>query len=190
MQNYRAERNRNLAINEKSFSRMKPPSRAQLSDLCVACGLCCNGALFHDVKLRDADGPAREAAKDSASKKFPQPCAHFCDGLCRIYAVRPAHCREFECALRLRCAAGRVSMESARRRVAATLRLLDRVRSSLRALGENDEAAPVKQRMRRITRRLEKQPPEPALAARFAKLTVDFHRLQTTLARLFYPGAG
>jgi len=98
------------------------------NELCNACGLCCNGVLFKDVQLQPGDDaahlrslglPIREPRRvpprtgrsphshEVRKTRFPQPCAALCDGnRCRIYAERPARCREFECALFKSVAAG------------------------------------------------------------------------------------
>lgn len=76
-------------------------TNAAASRLCAECGLCCNGVIFHTVRLQPGDS-ARELAalglklKRSRSR-FSQPCTAYCDGLCSIYAQRPVRCRRFAC---------------------------------------------------------------------------------------------
>ena len=72
--------------------------------LCLQCGLCCNGVLFADVKLRPADDPERLKAGGlpvrgkGKNLGFAQPCAALQpDGKCCVYQDRPAMCRQFEC---------------------------------------------------------------------------------------------
>src|SRR5437868_1476023 len=89
------------------------------SALCLECGLCCNGVIFADVRLQRGDDPGRlralglpiatPHAPSSASPlrktggvpapRFAQPCAALDGCRCRIYADRPAYCRQFDCLL-------------------------------------------------------------------------------------------
>ncbi len=176
--------------------------------LCRACGLCCNGALFADVKLRDTDdstalaagvltlkaSPLCDDSRQQTSsdlvrlKKLPQPCAAYCGKLCRIYPHRPAYCREFECALLLAAREGRINMAAARRTIDRALKQLDEVLKLLRQLGDTNEQAPLKRRCARIARRLAATGAEARTAALYARLTLRHHRLQLTLASYFYPG--
>ena len=77
--------------------------------LCLACGLCCNGVLFKDVELQpgdDAIGLRKQGLPVSRPRspvgvlRFPQPCAALGpDCRCHIYPDRPTRCQQFECAL-------------------------------------------------------------------------------------------
>lgn len=75
-----------------------------LTDLCLACGLCCAGSLFRHVSLSEPEvGPLQargltvERARDKPT--LPLRCAGL-DGLrCTLYAERPAGCRAFVCTL-------------------------------------------------------------------------------------------
>ena len=84
--------------------------------LCAACGMCCDGVLFHSVELQPGDSPRQLAALGLKlrSKKgvafFLQPCsAHREVGStcsCAIYDQRPARCRLFNCRQLLGVASG------------------------------------------------------------------------------------
>ena len=175
--------------------------------LCLACGLCCNGVLFKDVELQPGDDVkrlgslglpiriARKVKRTSPSKperhdsKFAQPCAALCDGnRCRIYAERPARCRQFECALFKSVAAGETELVAALRTVRATLRRADRVRQLLRILGDFDEHLPLSLRFNRTRRRLETGGVDDASTDAFAELTLAVHALNVVLSERFYPG--
>jgi len=163
--------------------------------LCLACGLCCNGVLFKDVELQPGDDaqrlrslglPVRNARmakglpnskRETRNAKFPQPCAALCDGnRCRIYAERPARCREFECALFKSVAVGGTELVAALKTVRATLRRADRVRRLLRLLGDIDEHLPLSLRFKRTRKRLESGGFDDASAEAFGELTLGFMR--------------
>ncbi len=79
------------------------PADTAPGSLCTACGLCCDGTLFHIVRLQPADSARQLSAlgmKLRRRKKdpyFTQPCAFLHDCRCAIYEHRPQRCRHFEC---------------------------------------------------------------------------------------------
>jgi hypothetical protein len=62
--------------------------------LCSQCGMCCNGVIFHRVRLQVADSPKELAALGLKLKRkrgqhyFLQPCPAFRETHCSIYASR------------------------------------------------------------------------------------------------------
>ncbi len=94
--------------------------RSADQDLCIDCGMCCDGSLFWAVPI-DADDPAPVAREDDG--RFRQPCACF-DGACTIYARRPAACRAFDCRVLLAVKAGHRDTDWARSQIASMKELL------------------------------------------------------------------
>ena len=93
---------------------------SRIQDLCLSCGLCCDGSLFWAVPVeRDEEVPAPL----DADGRLRQPCACF-DGACTIYADRPAACRTFDCRVLQTVRAGRWDHAWAREQIAAMRRLL------------------------------------------------------------------
>jgi Fe-S-cluster containining protein len=175
--------------------------------LCLACGLCCNGVLFKDVELQPGDdaerlralglpvrnarkaGPTFRSKPEEHDSKFRQPCAALCaDNRCRIYAKRPARCRQFECALFKSVAAGETELVAALKTVRATLQRAARVRRLLRILGDIDEHLPLSLRFKRTRRRLETGGFNDASADAFGELTLAVQALNVVLSERFYPG--
>lgn len=89
------------------------------TSLCTACGLCCNGTMFHTVRLQPVDDPAALAALGLKLKRkngrdlILQPCPAYKESRCSIYEQRPERCRRFECQQLLRVRAGELSLASA-----------------------------------------------------------------------------
>jgi hypothetical protein len=175
--------------------------------LCFACGLCCNGVIFADVRLQAGDdaerlrslglpltagrpGRSQEADNSSRPIRFRQPCAAFDGCRCRIYADRPRYCREFECVLLKSVSAGHTGRDAALGIIASARRRADEVLSLLRQLGDRDEHLPVAARFRRTARRLEQQGLDEETAERYGRLTLAVHDLNLLLADAFYPGSG
>lgn len=72
------------------------------SNICLACGLCCDGTMIGHVQV---DKEELLAVKDVMEIEeaigngfFLQPCAKYCDG-CTIYSNRPSPCASFKCKL-------------------------------------------------------------------------------------------
>ena len=124
-----------------------------VSQLCPACGLCCNGVLFGDVELQRDDDAKNLAALGMALQKkksgkicFTQPCSCFDGKFCDIYENRPKRCRTFECRLLERTQSGKVTVSSALKAIAEARRCADDVRKLVRELGQNDERMPLNRR--------------------------------------------
>src|SRR5262245_31137270 len=172
------------------------PSASAGSELCLACGLCCNGVLFRDVELRSGDNQAILRSVGAPVRRLqtktsvPQPCAALCQGnCCRIYADRPQRCREFECALLQRVLAGALAASHARQTIRMAQRCADKVRRLLRELGDIDEQLPLSRRFNRTRRRLESSQLKVGQADVFAELTLAVHELNLLLSGSFYPGS-
>ncbi|WP_347157632.1 YkgJ family cysteine cluster protein [Pontibacter chitinilyticus] len=72
------------------------------TNICLACGLCCDGTLVGFVQLSPEELPRikevmaiEEASNDGI---FLQPCNNYCDG-CTIYPDRPKQCASYDCEL-------------------------------------------------------------------------------------------
>jgi len=178
------------------------PSPATVAEqLCLNCGLCCNGVLFKDVELQPGDDDGKLAALglpvtnrqspiQNRQSQFPQPCAALCaDNRCRIYADRPARCREFECALFKSVATGGTEASAALRTIRTALQRANKVHKLLTALGDTDESLALSLRFKRTRRRIESAPPDEATADAFAELSMAVHELNFLIGRDFYPGA-
>ena len=175
------------------------------SDLCLRCGLCCDGSIFADVKLVPGDDaeflaasglplvapPARpqnrKSKPDAGSWRFFQPCAAFDGCRCRVYAVRPQHCRQFECLVLKALESGRVEWCRAERLVRSARRKARTVDRLLRSLGETEQKD-LASRFRSLARRYETEPPTAKAALVFGRLTVLFHQLNVLLQEHFYSG--
>ncbi len=114
---------------------------ATVSDLCKACGFCCDGTLFDALRLTDADvGPAARARLplfvDDGEQQLRLPCpAHV--GACTIYEDRPSTCRAYQCLLVNRLEQGDLDLESALVRVGRLRALVDAIRPHLGEPGES-----------------------------------------------------
>jgi Fe-S-cluster containining protein len=167
-------------------------------ELCLACGLCCNGVIFADVKLQPGDDAGRlrsvglpVSMRQSARRapRFRQPCAALEGWRCRVYADRPKYCREFECVLFKSVKAGRTEPDAALCVIRTARERAEKVQRLLRALGDKDEAVALSARFRRTARRLGEAELEDGIADTYAQLTLAVHDLNLLVGEAFYPGA-
>lgn len=162
--------------------------------LCFPCGLCCDGTLFADVRLRREDVsrlpsrlPNAVARGNSRTFKLPQPCFAWTRGLCSIYADRPQHCLKFDCDLLKKAQAGEVSHRAALQIIRKCRSKADEVKQRLRELGSRDETACVTNRFRALTKLAESGRLGRKRAPEFADLTVAIQELHCLLAEHIYP---
>ena len=175
------------------------PLETAVAQLCPACALCCSGVLFKDVELQPGDCPVtlqslglpvadtKNRRSKMLNRRFPQPCAALEGGRCRIYADRPARCRQFECALLKAVAAGKTDTDAALRSLRVARRRVDQVRTLLRELGDRDGALALSLRFKRTKKRFEVSRSDDERAETFSRLTLAVHDLNLFLRGKFYP---
>ena len=72
------------------------------SNICLSCGLCCDGTLIGFVELNTQEKTELRELMDIVESNekgfFLQPCNKYCDG-CTIYSQRPKQCASYKCGL-------------------------------------------------------------------------------------------
>lgn len=76
------------------------------SDLCVACGMCCDGTMFgnvvaheHEMEQMISLGAGTKYNEEENKHFFLQPCPAHVNGSCSIYETRPKTCSSYKCHL-------------------------------------------------------------------------------------------
>jgi Fe-S-cluster containining protein len=86
--------------------RQRTPKSAKRvgSDLCLRCGLCCDGTLFGNITIDEGERDEVSSfgldvgQDDRGVLVVAQPCAAFVDGCCSLYGVgRPRTCGTYNC---------------------------------------------------------------------------------------------
>lgn len=87
-----------------------------LSEICLSCGMCCDGTLFGKAKIKDEADKKRVEAFDlivSDTQFFDLPCHHF-KGKCSIYEQqRPNICGAYLCKPLKQLKAGEINRQAA-----------------------------------------------------------------------------
>ncbi|MBC2604763.1 YkgJ family cysteine cluster protein [Pelagicoccus albus] len=164
--------------------------------LCLACGLCCDGSLFDNVRLAADEDVAKLKSEGLPVKLsrakipvafFTQPCrALNSDCVCQVYEARPMQCRSFECRVFKEAVAGQIDFDKAHRLVSKARKQCDRVRRLLRKLGEMDERRSIGLRIRRVQRLVEAGMLDSNAADAYAELGLAVHQLDLLAHKHFY----
>lgn len=105
----------------------------KFNELCLSCGLCCRGAIFHRASL-DADEISLAKSIGlryfSFGKKdfaFSLPCHKYSNDKCSVYLNRPGACRRYRCKILRQLINGEVNLEQSRTIVLQARKLLNSI---------------------------------------------------------------
>ena len=156
--------------------------------LCTRCGLCCNGTLFADVELGQAEVARLEnlglepEEHGSRAGLLSQPCPALKGTRCSIYAHRPKCCRTFECQLLLDARQGAVTVSHAQEQIIEAQSRIRRVRDLLAQIGGGDASLPLKER---CTEALAGPPATPEIRRKRAALEAAMLSVETIIWESF-----
>ena len=118
-----------------STGRPVPGDVPAESDLCVSCGMCCDGTFLDwapvlpddDLRgLQRVGHPVQQS--DERGDHFALPCPALVDTCCTVYGHRPSICSTYRCALLEAFARDDVDGPAALGIIESTLEVRDRVR--------------------------------------------------------------
>ena len=95
----------------------EPTGDRNAADVCMKCGMCCDGTLFGGALIADNEIEHVTALSLTVKRRadgvatFVQPCPAFLDGCCSVYERRPTVCRSYNCKLLPEYIAGRMSID-------------------------------------------------------------------------------
>lgn len=147
---------------------------SRTEDLCLSCGLCCDGSLFWAVPVKQGENVP---APLDADGRLRQPCACF-NGACTIYAERPAACRTFDCRVLQTVQAGRRDDAWALKQIAGMRRVL----AALDAALPGREPS-LYRRAAEFLAKHQKELPAPAFQRKHRNLLQCLAAYETALAR-------
>ena len=127
------------------FAAISPVGRwlahvTESSNLCLACGLCCDGMVFSNgVVTQQGVSPVAVAAGlrlNPDGKSFILPCKAFQSCRCTVYVDRPETCRTFRCKTLRALEQGKIGGGDALAIIAQAAGQRDAIRRALQAIGE------------------------------------------------------
>ncbi len=163
---------------------MTSPELSTSSRLCNACGLCCNGVLFHHVRLQPGEVPqdfiqlGLRIQRKKGHSLFQQPCPAWCGSQCAIYESRPERCRLFECQQLKRLAAGDITEAAALEKISDVQARVALITSLLSQAGTTNEKRPLSKRVEKI---LAEPALDPIALELHQRLTSEMEALDTVL---------
>ena len=108
------------------------------SDLCVSCGMCCDGTYLAWAPVVETDDTTGLQSvnhsvefSEAGRPHFALPCPALVDKWCTVYGHRPAICPTYRCDLLNRYAAGGIAKADALAGISDTLVARDKVRPAL-----------------------------------------------------------
>ncbi len=172
-------------------------NRPAADEICLTCGLCCNGVIFANLALQPGDDAERlrslglPVSAPRGVRQPPylsQPCAALEGCRCRVYGDRPSYCRQFECVLLKSAIAGRIATAEALRIIGTAQARAEKVHGLLRTLGDRDEHVALSVRFRQTAKRLQAAELDEDTAETYGQLTLAVHDLNLLVGQAFYPG--
>lgn len=161
------------------------------TDLCSACGICCNGVMFYKVRLRSSDSPREIMAlglrwKRKGGEQFIlQPCPAHQAGRCAVYAQRPERCQRFECRQLKRVSKGEIEEADALEKIREVTDRVAQVEALLEASGKTDPKNPLAKRFEKITAEPVDPGGDPNVVKLRAQLTLAMQELDELIERDF-----
>ncbi len=159
-------------------------------NLCQACGLCCNGVMFHTVRLQPRDSAKELAALGLKLKRkkgahyIQQPCPAYREAQCSIYPARPERCRLFECRQLQRVAAGETTQALALATIREAQRRAALVDELLRQSGGTNPKRPLGKRCEKVLAEPPDDLPALELRSRLARAMQELNALLNAEFRL------
>jgi len=104
------------------------------SQLCLSCGLCCQGLLqdHHRLETGETELATRIGlplhGEDNRSKAFSLPCALYREDKCSVYPNRPRACRDYQCDVLKKYLQGTTSLEQSLALVKSAKELMSAIR--------------------------------------------------------------
>jgi len=174
---------------------MTLPTQSAASRLCAACGICCTGVMFHNVRIQSNDAWRELVAfglklKRKHSEQFTQqPCPAYRESQCAIYPQRPVRCQLFTCRQLQRVAVGKVSESEALEKINEVVDRVALVEELLHASGKTDPQKPLAKRYEKITAEPVDLSGDPHAVELRGQLLHAMQALEELLAKDFRPSS-
>lgn len=163
------------------------------SRLCVTCGMCCDGTLFHIVRMQPSDSVSAlnvlglKLKKKKGQNCIEQPCPMLKQQQCSIYVGRPERCRLFECELLKRLANESITEANAAITISEARRQVTEILDLIEKCGHHNKRQPLTIRYDRVMAQPVSEDWDPSDVKKREELKVRMRVLQSLLAEAFRP---
>jgi Fe-S-cluster containining protein len=158
------------------------------SNLCLSCGLCCDGTLIGFVQVDNEEIPALRELLDieEVNEKgvFLQPCNKYCDG-CTIYSQRPKQCASFKCGLLKSVEQKELDFDKAIEAISEVKQLKIALEKNLALLDFKLQSQSFYFKMVELKKILEKSKSESGQRQKYQDLISDFEQFENLLQSKF-----
>jgi uncharacterized protein len=158
------------------------------TNICLSCGLCCEGTLIGFVQVGREELPLLRDVIDIENTNgdgfFLQPCNNYCDG-CTIYSRRPKQCAKFECGLLKSFEQKEVDFDSALEIINVVKQTQNDIESKLALLQIELQSQSFYFKMGEIKNLLQNNKPEFPLTQNHLDLISDIKQLDSLLTKEF-----
>lgn len=162
---------------------------SESENLCLSCGLCCDGTLIGFVQLDKEDTSALKDTLEviensNGNGVFLHPCSKYCDG-CTIYSKRPKKCAEFACKLLTSVEQKEVDFNSATESIAEVKQRKNAILSKLETLDFQLDSDSFYFNMVELKKLLQKKRIDATLTKNHLELIVNLEQLDIMLSNRF-----
>tara|TARA_B110000285_G_scaffold10813_1_gene10737 strand:+ start:9323 stop:9826 length:504 start_codon:yes stop_codon:yes gene_type:complete len=157
-------------------------------NICLSCGLCCDGTLIGYVQLEPEELPTLRELMEIEDEKgngfFLQPCDNYCDG-CNIYSKRPKQCDNFKCGLLNSVEQKELDFDSANETINAVKQKKNDIEKKLAVLQFELKSQSFHFKMVELKTLLQKKKTESLLTQNQLDLILDLEQLDRLLIQNF-----
>ena len=158
------------------------------TNICLSCGLCCEGTVIGFVQVGREELPLLRDVIDIENTNgdgfFLQSCKKYCDG-CTIYSRRPKQCDKFECGLLKSFNQKEVNFDSALEIINVVKQKQNDIESKIALLPFDLQSQSFYFKMGEVKKLLQKNAPEVAFTQNQLDLLEDIKQLDSLLASKF-----
>jgi len=157
-------------------------------NICLSCGLCCDGTLIGYIQLGREELPVLRGLmdlEDENGKGFLlQPCKNYCDG-CNIYSKRPKQCTSFKCGLLKSLEQKELGFDSAIETINVIKQKKIAIEKKLAILQFELQSQSFHFKMVELKKLLQKKKSESSLTQNHLELISDLEQLDDLLSQKF-----
>lgn len=158
------------------------------SNICLSCGLCCDGSLIGFVELTPEETLSlkeiMEVEDTNGNGFFLHPCSKYCNG-CTIYQNRPKKCNEFNCKLLFSVENKNLNFDSALQIINLVKHYKSNIENKIETLDINLKSNSFYFKMVELKKILHQNENNPLVKSNYLVLSSDIKQLDKILSENF-----